>query len=335
VPTPPPDLEALRRLLLEGLRPHLGRVGRVALLDFPRYGNVGDRLLWLGALEAIRTVGPGAPVYTCTKHTFDPGELRRRLGDDGLVLLLGGGSFGDLWPGIHQHRLEVLRSLADLPVLQLPQSVWFQERGALWEATKRALGSHPRFHLLVRERQSLEIATAAFDAPVTMLPDLALALPPPPPPARPPRHAIVWLGRRDKELLHPPPEGPLPDVHVADWVREPRSWRRRWSRTIGRLAALPGAPRALARLHAMGFDALARRRVRAGVDLVAAGSVLVTDRLHGHVLAAMLGRPHVVLDNAYGKVGAVLDAWTGGLGGVHRAADGAQALERARALLAP
>ena len=60
----------------------------------------------------------------------------------------------------------------------------------------------------------------------------------------------------------------------------------------------------------------------------------MTDKLHGHLLAALLGIPHVVLDNSYGKVSGTLEAWTAGLPGVHRADGPGEAMAAARDLLA-
>ena len=59
-------------------------------------------------------------------------------------------------------------------------------------------------------------------------------------------------------------------------------------------------------------DPLARSRIRVerGLRLLARGETVVTDRLHGHILALLLGIPHVVMDNDYGKVGAYIAAWT-------------------------
>ncbi len=32
------------------------------------------------------------------------------------------------------------------------------------------------------------------------------------------------------------------------------------------------------------------------------GRVVVTDRLHGHIFCILMGIPHVILDNSYGKL---------------------------------
>jgi exopolysaccharide biosynthesis predicted pyruvyltransferase EpsI len=37
--------------------------------------------------------------------------------------------------------------------------------------------------------------------------------------------------------------------------------------------------------------------------------VLVTDRLHGHIMATLLGKPHVVIDNFYGKIANFIKAF--------------------------
>ena len=44
--------------------------------------------------------------------------------------------------------------------------------------------------------------------------------------------------------------------------------------------------------------------------MLAAGHTVITDRLHGHILSLLLGIPHVVLDNSYGKVRAFYETWT-------------------------
>jgi pyruvyl transferase EpsO len=47
--------------------------------------------------------------------------------------------------------------------------------------------------------------------------------------------------------------------------------------------------------------------------------VVITDRLHAHLLALLLDIPHAALDNSYGKLGRFLDAWTGEAAALHRA----------------
>src|SRR5262249_180799 len=59
------------------------------------------------------------------------------------------------------------------------------------------------------------------------------------------------------------------------------------------------------------YTALANRQLRRGTQLLSSGRVVLTDRLHAHVIALLLQIPHVVLDNSYGKVSGFVEQWTG------------------------
>jgi Exopolysaccharide biosynthesis protein len=37
---------------------------------------------------------------------------------------------------------------------------------------------------------------------------------------------------------------------------------------------------------------------------------VVTDRLHGHILACLMDKKHVVIDNSYGKNSTYMNQWT-------------------------
>jgi pyruvyl transferase EpsO len=67
-------------------------------------------------------------------------------------------------------------------------------------------------------------------------------------------------------------------------------------------------------------------RVGRGLNLLSSGRHIVTDRLHGHIMSVLLGIPHVVIDNGYGKIGGYIDAWTAGSGVVQKAESLTEAL---------
>jgi pyruvyl transferase EpsO len=53
----------------------------------------------------------------------------------------------------------------------------------------------------------------------------------------------------------------------------------------------------------------AEQRVERGCLLLGAGRTVVTDRLHGVLLALHLGRRVIAVDNNYGKLSSYLDTW--------------------------
>ncbi|KAK7091508.1 hypothetical protein V1264_009178 [Littorina saxatilis] len=50
-----------------------------------------------------------------------------------------------------------------------------------------------------------------------------------------------------------------------------------------------------------------------GLAILQQGRVLVTDRLHGHILSVLLDIPHVLLDNCHQKLSSFHNTWTRGL----------------------
>jgi pyruvyl transferase EpsO len=57
-------------------------------------------------------------------------------------------------------------------------------------------------------------------------------------------------------------------------------------------------------------DMFAKANLRRGGSMLSRGEHLVTDRLHGHILACLLGVDHVVVNDRYGKIEAMWHTWT-------------------------
>jgi len=55
---------------------------------------------------------------------------------------------------------------------------------------------------------------------------------------------------------------------------------------------------------------VAGEKLKSAVGVLSRGRVVVTDRLHGHILCTLLGIPHVLLDHGYGKVTNFYQTWT-------------------------
>lgn len=312
----------------------LGGYGECALLDFPDYGNVGDSAIWLGQVAALQQLGLKIR-YVAQRKSLSLPVLRQRM-QRGVVLISGGGNFGTLWPELQAHREQVLAELRDYPVVQLPQSIHYDCDDAI-ARTRALIAAHPDFTLLVRDEPSRRMASDRLAARTVVCTDSAFLL----------RHAVrrtapsvdlVVLARTDKERAGQGVAEALAGCgashEMADWVDDPMTVPRWladqvWPRAFGRLAQVPGFFPLLALL----WNASARKRLHRGTQLLCRGRVVVTDRLHGHVLCLLLGIPHVVLDNSYGKVQSFIAAWSEGNPLVHRASSAAEAVAKALALL--
>lgn len=329
---------SLSRAIEQALDPLVPQGSRVALLDFPHHNNVGDNAIWLGELAYLRRREVEL-VYTCDLASYSPRTLRERLGN-GIVLLHGGGNLGTLWPEHQAFRERVVAEHPDRRIVQLPQTVDFTD-GASLERARRVSGGHGGLTVLGRDHESVRRLTEELGVPAALCPDMAFAL------GcferESPCREILWLARSDHEAAPGggPPSG-LDDVETVDWlVGEPgRPWSNRTFAVTVRLrralhAAMRRSPRfrrLAAPAAAAAFEPLAWRRLRRGLRILSRGRVVVTDRLHGHVLCLQLGIAHVLLDNRFGKLARFHRAFTAGCDLGVRATDPAAALEIARRL---
>lgn len=284
---------------------------RVALLGFPNHGNVGDSALWLGTRRLLADLGVDV-AYSCEWRDYAEEELATAVAGGAHICLNGGGNFGDLWPGQQQLREHVLSAFSTTRTIQLPQSLWF-ERPENLDRVRRLVDAHDDLTLLVRETNSLDLATDWFQTSVALVPDAAFGLA-----GEMQRSAaecdLLVVRRGDKEGLG------WPDLDVGDGV-ETTDW-------LLDTGPLPSRGEGSADDH---YLQLAAHRVQRGLDLLSRARMLVTDRLHVHLFAVMLGIPHVVIDNSYGKVSGTLRSWTSVSGlalQAHAPEDVPQLLER-------
>ena len=299
------------------------RGSRVALVGFPCHANAGDHAIWLGALSGLADLDCRV-AYTCSFHTYDPGALRRSVGP-GPIVFTGGGNLGDLYPEEQALREAVLMDFPDSPVVQLPQSIHFEAVEAR-ERAAQVMRRHARLTLMVRDAASARIASEHLGIEPVLAPDCAFLLGPLLP-AAPPTHPVALIVRDDIEGHGAGLEG-LP---IIDWMDDTPPLGLRVIGSLSRRAWADPRARALyGRAASAGYRAIARNRLRRAVAAVGSARAVVSNRLHVHVLALLLGVRHVMVDTAQGKISGFLDTWTGASELVRTAADFEDGYEIAR-----
>jgi pyruvyl transferase EpsO len=311
---------------------HLDGVTTAALLDIPNHANPGDAAILLGELAVLRRLGVRVG-YLADLRSFDSDHLHQRVAD-APVLLHGGGNVGDVYPLHQAFRESFLASHGASRVVQLPQSVYFKDASAAARAKEvyQALSSAT---FLARDSVSQARVTSDLGIGSVLCPDSAFALVDDRrlvaglPRGQQP---LVYLMRTDREQVDSRDGGA--SVPLEDWDFTALQRSRLPVRVLSRAAPyLPPAMATLTQLSPRGNLVLARSVVRRAARQVARAEVVVTDRLHGMILACLLGVPHVAVDNLNGKVHAFHRDWLAGLPSSRRAADMDEAAEVAAELL--
>ena len=323
-------VERLRDRLRATLFPLVKGQKTAALLDFPDHSNVGDSAIWAGAMALITDAGISVG-YRCDPETYNRRHLRRSV-PAGPIFINGGGNLGDVWRRHQRLRESVLQDFPERQIIQLPQTVHFQHRENL-DAARRYFDGHVNFTLLVRDQLSLDVVRREFRARTALCPDMAFYLGAIDREWQPDVD-ILWLRRDDRESAGGGGVDVSSDVVVCDWLDDRVPPLRRIRTVLRPLAARePRSLNLVNRALAAAYERQARQRLREGCRLLSRGRVVITDRLHAHILCLLLGIPHVLLDNSYGKVRRVHEAWTADAPHVRWAASPAEAVAAARSLL--
>lgn len=227
--------------------------------------------------------------FPCVCMKCDLHNLSTLIRPGDVLFMHGGGNFGDAFSSCNNLlRQRLVRSFPRTESIILPQTM------VPWRTRKSSLESvevfkrHGSITLVARDLVSKTAMRALYppNVSVQLSPDMAFWIPPPTELSKQ-SYDIVWLGRSDKEKRGSNPVNES-DVYVVDW--------------FGPDAKHPDP--------AGSYLEKAKYAVTRAFNILSKGKVVVTDRLHGHILALILGRPHVILDNSYGKLRHFYATWS-------------------------
>lgn len=307
-----PALEAIQLQTLTVLREVLNGATKVAFVDFPNHENSGDSLIYLGELAYLKQLGVEV-TYVTDYGRYDKKTLQT-LAPEGPILLHGGGNFGDRWLHLQKSREEVIGDFPERHIIQLPQTIDFTNGPDLSRA-QAVMSTHPNLTILIRDHAGVERTRELFPTAETLFcPDMAFGYGRVYP-RRPAKVDVLVLKRQDVESV----QGGI-SISDLGWTHETDDWGLSGRRKLAFvLLHVPGAfakripflRRRFSPLLRACYLQMAKLNVVNAIDILARGRVIVTDRLHATVLAALMGKNVIALDNANGKISAITQDYLG------------------------
>ncbi|MFN4281346.1 MAG: polysaccharide pyruvyl transferase family protein [Alphaproteobacteria bacterium] len=279
-------------------------------LDYPVHLNVGDLLIEAGTEHFFRRF---ALDVIERRSAYDFGAAaRRRVTPDSVILLHGGGNFGDLYPLHQKFREDVVARFPKNRIVMLPQTLHFDSPAAL-DACAAAFARHPDLHICLRDVPSFETVKRRFANAAYLAPDMAHLLWEPLAGARAKTQgqATLLFARIDKEgrpLPLPPGTGRRA---LLDWKNIIRMEEKALYQALLKLHRHRGGGGGAFSLHPL-WRIFRNRLVASTVRFLGDYDTVVTNRLHMALLSLLLGRQVTMADNSYGKLSQYHAAWLAG-----------------------
>lgn len=314
-------------------------VARYATVNIPKgFSNIGSHLLFLSEAHYFRSTRGAELRYASAAETYSPPRMRAALGDDGVIVLRGG-YLGDQWDHRGGRRRvlfeSIVRDFRDHRIVLMPQSVEYFDPAKEWRAAE-TFALHPNLTLLIRENRSFANAQRLF--PTCRLirsPDIVFHLADIAGTYRTERteRSVLYLCREDWEggEQFSAERLKIPGLTKSDWRIEANAQEvsdfARWKED-NPISGVLNSSRFKDHLwHAAWLLCLAISQLRRH-------RLVITNRLHGHIMCCLLGIPHVLVPGPYQKMSSFYESWTRSMNSCRFAVRGDQVRDAAAELLA-
>ena len=272
----------------------------VILVDLPAHENKGYSAIALGEIKMLHMLRK-IILFSCTTRQCGESKLaavRIRAESVGrtnvVVLCQGGGNLGGLYPINDQVRKTVFSTFDGFNIIIFPQGIWVNIKSDHFKTLQNVYKRYPNVTILARDMQSLQRAKLGFpENKIILVPDMAFQLGSV---ARSmePSYDIIWIKRADKEsskygVSEIIKRNTTITVRITDWIQ--------WLPVNADLTMMEKI----------------KFRTWNGLLFLQRGRVVITDRLHGHILSTVLHMPHVLLDTTDNKLAVFHKTWTYGL----------------------
>ena len=256
---------------------------RAVLLNTPLHGNIGDHAIAVAEKGLLSSMGISVLDFPWEKKFYN--VLAQLTPKDKIILITGGGFIGDLWKNEEKKVENIIKNFRHHRIIVMPSTVHFDletEAGReFFEGVKQIFCAHPSLTVFLRERISYEFMKKYMpEVHVELVPDMVMMLQQPD--VKYSRSGVLVCLRNDIEktmtdesrklmlaLLHKV----FDKITYSDMAE---------NRNIG-----PEESNHVVQIKLREF---------------AAAELVITDRLHGMIFAAVTETPCIVINSRSHKI---------------------------------
>lgn len=275
---------------------------RIILLDTPEHGNLGDQAIVIAERQFIQQRMPKMEIYEfsheyCNFFLKDICAFLNKESD--VIVIPGGGFIGTLWPQEHETLIQILRALQAYRIVIFPQTIFFEdseEGDALSEAFVRQVKACRDITVFTRDAASYAWMERHMghsqNVRYHLVPDIVTTLDCGKLAAARKKKALLCM-RKDKEKSS-----------SDSAIKAAADFATQCGLSIEQTDTV--MPRGITRRDR-------KRMVFQKLRQFSEASLVITDRLHGMIFAAVTSTPCIAIDNKSKKVSGGYQ-WLKGLG---------------------
>lgn len=256
----------------------------IFLVFTPEHANLGDHAIAYAEQKMLEQCNikyyeiTGAQLYVLQHYGY------LSILNDAVVLVNGGGNLGTLWPEIEEMNRQLIAATHKSTVFIMPNSIFYDNTSEGQKAFQDSIdmyNQHPKLYLYARERFSYKIMCETYRH-VELIPDMVFSLNESIPSSSSARSGCLLCLRRDIETTLLDEERKIVQQTV----------RLIFDMVIERDNVLDHNVAPVDR----------RKELEQRWDEFRSVKLVITDRLHGMIFAAITGTPCIVLNSKSPKL---------------------------------
>lgn len=285
----------------------------VVFIDYPAHHNVGDLLIFHGAINLFQEHNVNIKVFrSVIDYNYD--DLKDYVSVNTTILCHGGGNFGDIYP-IHQNLRETIAN--DFPenrIIILPQTAYYSSEEK-FNKSQQILSKHKDLFLFARDEKTYNLF-CKISSNSYLCPDMAHALYRKIKKSKRKKNEVLYFLRADCEINESQLSLNIPsDIAPKDWADFINANDRRFRSFISYMFSLSSYTNSsfLRNVTASLWRYHCKKLVLRSFLYFSQYNEVITSRMHGHILSCLVDVPNKIIDNSYGKNSGYYNQWTKGI----------------------
>ena len=274
-------------------------------LEIPFYPNPGDIAIWEGTRDFLAEL-PHKCLYTASLRSCELPEISSNT----IILLQGGGNFGDLYSQNQLFRNGIIQQFPDNRIIILPQTVHYNSARDL-RRDVQIMRAHKHLIICARDKRSYHfLRRYGFSNHVLLVPDMAFywSLAEWKEYIVSPTKESLFVQRGDAELKNSSAlsRNASQTMNCCDWdfIRLDDAITQTYVHLSSRLC-----PATFEAFNDFLINVYYPHALQSALTQLCSYERIYSTRLHAAIIAFILGKEVVLLDNSYGKNSTFYKTW--------------------------